>query len=149
MQAELLAAYEAEPTDGPECYCAEFCPRHTRNEPDDEVRVGDRVRVLGETQEGTLECTGLVGVKWDDKSNFYRLHISALERVPLQLPSDHIDRFWIVGAWISRASDSLVVIKDDGVAIDLTTYGMHYKVDQEPTGWSFHPDSPVQEESNA
>jgi hypothetical protein len=122
-------------------------------DPDDEVQTGERVRLLGETGEGTLRARGLCAVDWDDGSHTNQLHISALERVPPALPDDHIDRVWLKSAIIQGdnfGTALLVISGRAAVGYPIHRYGGIFIRDEDfdsdtDTGWSFHPDSPIQE----
>lgn len=139
------------------CVCPCECPECVSYaEPDDEIRVGDRVRHDRHGKEGIVEHVHEAKATvrytlWDSKNALQR----ELTKLP-ELPRDHIDRFWVVGAWIRHASWRNLRMKiipetemhglDVGAGTIVSIVRTDLSERFQETGWAFHPQSPIQEQ---
>lgn len=123
-------------------------------EPETRFKVGDRVTHARERDaRGTVtSLTTVYSVQWDagDGAEDYP-DSSELEPAPPELPDDHIDRYWVQGAWIVSPDGDPYVVTSPAAALTLRTnwrQWIHKRANIMPdgeTGWSFHPNSPIQQ----
>jgi hypothetical protein len=111
----------------------------------------DRVRAFAGDKNGvhgTVMChSTFTHVKWDDDGSTGMEFDNRLEPIPTPLPDDHIDRHWIVGAWLAHEETGetfIAITKQEAVRFN-GCGGRAYRTDKVKTGWSFHRDSPIQE----
>ena len=108
------------------------------------------------TLERRMRESELREVQIDHRIADIQLRLEALERGDAEgtPPSDHIDRFWIVGAWIvfdGLPNTIYTPINENDAMYWSTERGQCGKMVERgkrasETGWSFHPDSPIQEQ---
>lgn len=123
-----------------------------RAEPEPRFRVGGRVRVSMPQARVTTESEGRIIGYWVEMVDGEDAHYAAetLSLIP-DLPPDHLDRFWRVGAWIVHPGQTFIVL-DEHEALEIQPSERAYpkhgrgRLREWGAGWSFHPDSPIKEE---
>ena len=130
--------------------------RPTDDSPAPRFQGGERVVHKDGSGLGTVRSASMVyDVAWDDPDDLGGdlVFDEDLKPAPAALPEDHLDRFWIPGAWFYDPSDPefyWIVLSDTEAALigsdpDCGACVVARHAVERDTSYAFHPDSPVQE----